>query len=104
MSPVRSRPRLAGLLTVAAIGAASLGLGACGSTSKPSVSALDAKLHKEQALNQFSSSQIDCLAGVFRKYGDANSLKAYVNGKISANELKGSTSNSFKSAEKACVQ
>ncbi len=104
-SPSRLRRRLAGTAVVVTFGVGSAGLAGCGSTSKPTVAALNAKLQKEQQLNsQFTAAQIHCVAGVFQRYGNAGSLDKYVAGKIKVGRLMGTTSEAAQDATHACLR
>ena len=105
IQPSSSRRALAALVSVVALGASG-GLAACGGSSlpKPAQSALAAKLKSESDLQSFSDSQIDCVAAVVRRYGNATSLDQYVAGKITANQLTGSDESTVQSKLTSCLR
>jgi hypothetical protein len=100
----RPHPRLA--LGAVALAAAVGGLAGCGSSSppKPTQAALFAKLKSESELQSFSDSQIECVAAAVRQYGDPSSLDKYVAGRITADQLTGSSESTFQARLDACLK
>jgi hypothetical protein len=67
--------------------AAGMGLTACGGDDGGvSKSALVAKIKEDPELKDMPDKQLDCVAGVYIKYGDKKQLKDIIDGKMSADQ------------------
>ncbi|MHB1535317.1 MAG: hypothetical protein ACYC1D_12070 [Acidimicrobiales bacterium] len=97
------RPRQVVATSLLSVLGAVIGLGACGSSTKPPLSAVENKLMTVSQFKVLNTKQLDCVAGVLRTYGQAKSLTDWVNGKIPASQLQGSNSSAVKTDTENCV-
>lgn len=82
--------------TAVTTAALALALSACSSTSKPSHDAVKGKIKADASFAALKDSQIDCLTDVFIRYGDAGSLRSYVAGKTTLENVQGPKGNDGK--------